>query len=371
MRSTLYKGDKAVTISTPDGINAKDLMKAKIMEPEWLIPQWIPSGLCVLGAGPKSGKTIFAMQLAYAVATGTPFLEQEVTKGTVVYLDLESSPRRSRDRIVKMGMDIKDVDNLIIVNEGVNSMDDGFEEQLETYKHIYPDLRLVVVDTWQKIAPERSSSYLKDSTMFHELRDLATKLGITLMLIHHLSKAKHKDDPAQRLYGTNAMYANVDCLMLLTTDDRGSGVFDFAVTGNDIEPVNEKIQLALMHWSLLEDPESNASLTERVKATPYYYCLVKLLDENGGKSTRFLPSEFGRYAESLGLGNLGGAKAIASWFRMNAAALEKVMNVFVCESRVSEGIQFSVLIRQDNVVLPVKPEQDDEVSAVGTEQSYS
>lgn len=371
MRSTLYKGDKAVTISTPDGINAKDLMNAKIMEPEWLIPQWIPSGLCVLGAGPKSGKTIFAMQLAYSVATGTPFLEQEVTKGTVVYLDLESSPRRSRDRIVKMAMDITDVDNLIIVNEGVNSMDDGFEEQLEAYKHIYPDLRLVVVDTWQKVAPERSCSYLKDSTMFHELRDLATKLGITLLLIHHLSKAKHKDDPSQRLYGTNAMYANSDCLMLLTTDDRGSGVFDYAVTGNDIEPINEKIQLALMHWSLLEDPESNEALTQRVKSTPYYYCLVRMLDENGGKSIRFLPSEFARYAESIGLGNLGGAKAVAGWFRMNAAALEKVMNVFVCESRVSEGIQFSVLIRQDNIVLPVKPEQDDEVSAVGTEQSYS
>ena len=358
MRNTIFKGNKAVTISAPDGISAEYLMKAKIMEPDWLIPDWVPSGLCVLGAGPKSGKTIFAMQLAYSIATGTPFLEKDVTKGTVVYMDLESSPRRSRDRIVKMGMDIENVDNLIIVNEGINSLDDGFKEQLEAYKHTYQDLRLVVVDTWQKIAPERGLSYLKDSTMFHEMRELTTKLGITLMLIHHLSRAKHKDDPSQRLYGTNAMYANVDTLMLLTTDDRSSDVFDFTITGNDIEPVNEKLQLGLMHWSLLEDGSPNDSLMKRVRETPHYFCLKKMLEENGGKSVHFQPSEFARYAEKLGIGNLGGAKNVAGWFRSNASTLQEIMNVFICESRVAEGVRFSVLVRQDNVVLPVKKEPD-------------
>ena len=34
------------------------------------------------------------------------------------------------------------------------------------------------------------------------------------------------------------------------------------------------------------------------------------------------------------------------------------MNVFISESRVAEGVRFSVLVRQDNVVLPVKKEPD-------------
>ena len=72
-----------------------------------------------------------------------------------------------------------------------------------------------------------------------------------------------------------------------------------------------------------------------------------------GSSDLFLKN-----AEKLGIGNLGGAKNVAGWFRSNASTLQEIMNVFICESRVAEGVRFSVLVRQDNVVLPVKKEPD-------------
>jgi hypothetical protein len=48
--------------------------------------------LTILAAEPKTGKTAFATALAFAVATGQPFLGREVEQGPVLWLSLEEGP---------------------------------------------------------------------------------------------------------------------------------------------------------------------------------------------------------------------------------------------------------------------------------------
>lgn len=356
MNQTIYNKNSTITVTIPTGICAAQLPETDLPEPEWLIPEWIPAGLCVLGAGPKSGKTIFGMQLACAVSTGIPFLEKDVSTGRVLYLDLESSVRRSRDRLQKMGMHLDELTNLIIVNEGISSIGEGFEDQIIAYKMQYPDLRLVVVDTWQKVAPP-SKGYQKDCTVFHNLRELATSLNITILLLHHLNKAKHKDDPSQRLYGTNAMYANVDTLMLLTTDDRSSDQFIFSITGNDIEPVQERLELALMHWTVIDDSDGNSALIQQVQQSAYYQALLYAFEVYGNhNSVRFTPKQLREMAIEKGIGDIGDPKTIAKWIRENVQTLIKVMNAFISEGRTKNGVEFTFLLREDNLQIQDKTE---------------
>lgn len=60
---------------------AEEFCKKKFDYSAWLIPKLIPgTGVILLQAHPKVGKSIFSIQLAHALGTATPFLGREVTK---------------------------------------------------------------------------------------------------------------------------------------------------------------------------------------------------------------------------------------------------------------------------------------------------
>ncbi len=57
---------------------------------KFVVDQFLPNGyLTILAGDPKCGKTSFATTLAFSVALGLPFLDREVTQGSVIWLSLE------------------------------------------------------------------------------------------------------------------------------------------------------------------------------------------------------------------------------------------------------------------------------------------
>ena len=354
MIQTLYKKDSSVTITTPDGCTAADLGSAEIREPKWLIPGMIPAGLAVLGADPKSGKTVWGMQLASCVASRDEemtFLDRKMCHGTVVYMDLESSLRRSRNRLVKMGLDLDEMDRLLIVNDEVSRLGEGLEEQIELYAHTYADLRLVVIDTLSKVAPP-SQSFIKDSRFYHSLREKATQLGITVLVLHHLSKSKHREDPIARLYGTQALAANADALMVLEREHRTQNLFNFLGVGNDLENVEETLQFSLMHWSVCDTGENGDSsdLIQAVLEDPTFEALEAALYEYGENGLRFTPQWLVDYADE----DIGDAGDVTVWMREYASVLSQLLSVFISERRSGSGTQFSLLRVSDEIVMPCR-----------------
>jgi len=73
------------------------------------VPNWIIEGLLeeghqfVIGAGPKTGKSIFALQMCLAVANGEQFMLWNVPKKRrVLYINFELSGREQAERVVRM-----------------------------------------------------------------------------------------------------------------------------------------------------------------------------------------------------------------------------------------------------------------------------
>lgn len=340
------KDGRIVDINIPTGITGKELGLKNIPQPEWLIPERIPVGTVALAASPKSGKTMWASQLAYAVATGGTFLDEPVTKGTVIYCDLESSQRRSKERFQKMGLDISGLDNLIIVNSGIKKITDGLEDQLMAYKHRYRDLRLVVIDTLSKVSPGSSKDYQEETKIYSSLRNIATQLKTTVLLVHHKSKYKNDADPFASAYGTNALAGNCDVLISLSVKNKGDKEVEMFMEGNDIETYRVMLRFEKLNWTVLGSPEE---LEEQLSAaTVIQHPIFKTIEAGIEKSAtqgsyQFLAKDLPFAAQCWGIkGYLGDQNKISRWIKKNTDIIASLLAVNVVSDRVSSGTRFTV-----------------------------
>lgn len=80
-------------------------VEESMQEIQWLIPEVLPAGTIVLLSGREGTmKSFLALSMAYAVATGAPWLGRPTTQGRVLYLDGEMPPALLRDRLRGIGV---------------------------------------------------------------------------------------------------------------------------------------------------------------------------------------------------------------------------------------------------------------------------
>ena len=77
------------------------------------------NGLYCLVARPKVGKSLFSLQLAHAIATGTIFLGLKVNPSPVLYISTEMNFSQILDRIDKMNLQFDD-DNFRLKEQEIN-----------------------------------------------------------------------------------------------------------------------------------------------------------------------------------------------------------------------------------------------------------
>lgn len=342
------KNGKMLEIAIPSGITGKELAQKTIAEPRWLIEGKIPVGTTALAASPKSGKTIWAFQLAYAAATGGIFLGCPVTKGTVIYCDLESTQRRSKKRFAKMGLDISQLDNLIIVNSGIKTITDGLEQQLMAYRKKYEDLNLVVIDTLSKVYPGITKDYSEETKIYSSLRRISTSLGITVLLVHHKSKYKNDADPFSGAYGTNALAGNCDVLISLSTKNKGDREVELFMEGNDIETCRQVCLFEDLHWSVLGDSWEIAEkkMRDGIYKHPIYKAIEKGISMHKSEGVySFTASSLTHDAKYWRIpGMFIPAKTLAKWIRDNKPVLEDMLEIIISERRTAGGTEFSAVL---------------------------
>ena len=97
---------------TPKSTTAADIDKMEIPPIQWIIDGMLPTGLAMISAPSKYFKSYMALDIAITVCTGGTFLQHRCEKADVLYMDLESTPRRPRDRIRQiMGKETPKPDN--------------------------------------------------------------------------------------------------------------------------------------------------------------------------------------------------------------------------------------------------------------------
>ena len=102
-----YPGHEQIPPDRRTIFTGSELSEADMPPIDWLVPGLIGSGLIMLAAGPKIGKSWLALQLAVAAATGSTVLgDTRMEQRPVLYIALDDKgPRRIQRRLHMMGAD--------------------------------------------------------------------------------------------------------------------------------------------------------------------------------------------------------------------------------------------------------------------------
>lgn len=169
---------------------------------EWLVPDVIPMAtVTALYGDGGNGKSLLALQLAAAVATGTPWVGLPTRRGTALALMAEDDEfelrRRIRDVTVPLG---GEPTGALFVRDAVG---DGPLVDLDPRKGIVPNRlyaqfkkaiadaqpALVVVDTLGALFPGNENDRAQATAFVRLLKGLAAVNGAAVLLIAHPSRA--------------------------------------------------------------------------------------------------------------------------------------------------------------------------------------
>lgn len=224
------------------GITHRELMGMDFPPMQWVVGGLLPVGATVLAGKPKLGKSFMALQIAQAVASGTPFLGMNTMKVPVLMIALEDSPRRIKGRL-EMQQSISD---LPIEYEWQWEPLDGkgyeaLEKRLEKGGP-HGAYGLVIIDT---LASAKSGNIDENKAsdmgqLIYPLQRLAHEYQCALLLIFHHRKGAI-DDPVWDVRGSGAVPGAVDVLMGLYKD-RGSGDYCLLSESRDAPELQLKIE---------------------------------------------------------------------------------------------------------------------------------
>ena len=212
-------------------ISATEFLRLEGLKTDYIIPNLLPEvGRVALYGVAKKGKTFLALQLAFSVCQGIPFLGHEVAKpGPVLYLQFDTPPELWHDRLTKLARVGQSIpDNLYVVHPAtqphrVNVL--SGHHLREIHDMITATLpAMVVIDVL------RSVHHLSENESEHMqavVGALSTVCqGRVLLIVHHTGKPSTdpratKRSPSMAGRGSSYLGGEVDANWLL--DGRGPG----------------------------------------------------------------------------------------------------------------------------------------------------
>ena len=280
--------------SRPDlgAISGKELQEKDIPPIRALVPGLIVQGLTILGAPPKYGKSWLMLELCLAVAGGKSFLGYPTNRAGCLYLALEDSQRRLRERMNRLLRGESAPAGFYSATSAL-ATDTGLLPQLERFLGEHPETGLVVVDTLQKVRGSsfgRDGSYAADYRELGVLKAFADRHQLALVLVHHLRKMGDETDPFNRLSGTAAIAGAADAMIVLSKDRRSADTTRLSATGRDIEELEielsfRKERCSWVNLGKAEDAAARRAM-EEYEASPIVKTIRKLVSQSTGHEWR-------------------------------------------------------------------------------------
>lgn len=226
-------------VSNKVSLSIRELLDEAESESSWLIPTLLQSsGMYILGGEPKTGKSILAYALSYAVAVSGEFLGLPVRKGKVLFLQLEEPlpTMKKRFKLAGFGNLESNEDASLVVNFKTDNIriERNFDittdvnwliKKINQYK---PDL--VIIDSLRKATVK--SSYSENTNEYgklvYTLQQVFNTTNTCGLVIHHLSKCgdgKKKYNLIERLAGHTSISAASDGIIGLFEENNPDGRF--------------------------------------------------------------------------------------------------------------------------------------------------
>lgn len=275
-------------------ISAVELASLNIPPMEFLVKNLIPAvGLTMLGAPAKSYKSYWCIDMSLCIAEGCKFLGFDTKKSEVLYLDLESTRRRPKDRIRQIAGDsIPSGFYLITGEERVLNIGEGLSQQLEWQLEEHPNIGIIIIDVLKKI---RSSSgrgkndYDRDYDDLGALKGFADAHNICILVVHHTRKMKDLADPFNELTGSSGVMGTLDCALVICKDKREDKEARLYITGRDLEEQCLKIAFdkKTYKWKNLGNAEDveHDRMIEEYRNSRVVKTIKKLMEQHDGYYT--------------------------------------------------------------------------------------
>ena len=226
--------------------------------PAWLIEDlWAHQAVGLIGGAPKSCKTFLALEIALAVAAGTPCLGRFPVPhpGPVLLFAAEDAPPQVRDRLRGLahirGADFDQLPLFLILADQLR-LDRGPDPERLAHAVRQHQPRLLVLDPFVRLHRLDENSASDISRLLADLRALQRRFDLAVLLVHHTRK-QNGPVAGTALRGSSDLYAWGDSYLYLhktpdhlrlTVEHRAARAPDpitLALTG---EPVHLKVTAA-------------------------------------------------------------------------------------------------------------------------------
>jgi hypothetical protein len=198
----------------------------------FVVPGILPTGLSILAGRPKLGKSWLALQIACAVGAGGSVLGQQAVKGRVLYLALEDTPRRLRDRLQKL-----DVPRDAEIHFATDWAPFSLGGAKDLTQELGAGYNLVIVDTFSRAIGRADQMDATAMTLaMSQLHHIAAHDDVALLLVDHHRKSASPlgdADPIDDIFGSTAKAGVVDAALGLYRQ-HGKTEATLKVTGRDV-----------------------------------------------------------------------------------------------------------------------------------------
>ena len=205
------------------GIDMQKLRTEDIPPLQFSIKPILPEGLVLFCGRAKSMKSWTMLLICYAVKNGLKFLEHTTVQGDCLYLGLEDSKRRLKDREKKLNLDKLTPP---YVDVTAPYLDMGLEESLQNWIDSVPDPRLICIDTLARVKSrtgfnKAGTAYDHDNETLRNIQKLAIQNGVSIVLVSHLNKAP-QDYAFDKITGSTGLQGICDAMWLIERGEHGA-----------------------------------------------------------------------------------------------------------------------------------------------------
>jgi hypothetical protein len=256
-------------------VDAETLLYEPLEKPSFVVDGLIPTGLILFCGSQKIGKSWLMLKLCLAVSQGSPLWGMPTTGGDVLYLCLEDTFSRIQDRLFRLTDEASRRLHFAVAS---CKLSDGLLAQLGDYLKEYPDSRMIVIDTLQKIrTASRDNAYASDYGDISLIKDFADRHSLAVVVVHHIRK-QNDSDVFNKVSGTTGLTGSADATFVLEKESRASDTAKLYVTGRDTPYQEMTLRFRECSWELVERREQEQLARESIPPA-----LFRLVDFMQGK----------------------------------------------------------------------------------------
>jgi len=262
------------------------LQTADLPPVKFLIEGILPDGTSLLTAASKIGKSWMVLDIGLCQAAGEPFMGHDTNQCGVLYLALEDSLHRLKNRMNKILSGKPAPAQFYFVTEAPK-LDNGLLDSLDDHLKKHPDTKLIIIDTLQKIrgqALPREASYAQDYREMETVKSFMDKRGVSTIFVHHNRKMKDDDDPFNMISGTNGIMGAADTIWTITKAHRADEEATLHITGRDVEQTDTVIRFDKESWTWKPMGQADWLAEQRARlaydGSPIVKTIKKLLDQS-------------------------------------------------------------------------------------------